>query len=239
MDPFFDALVARASNRYRSTSLAAWEFARGKLRADPVYRSVLMGGVLPNGGVLVDVGCGQGLMLALLAESAAAWRAGNWPAGAAPPLFDRLVGIEMRPRVASLARRALGDAAEILIGDARVHTPEECRAVLLFDVLQMMPAGDQIALLRRVAEAVGSGGAILVREADAAAGWRFWSVRTGNRAKALAVGNWRQTFHYRSLDGWRRVFSDAGLAIQERDTAEGTPFANVLFVLTPSRRGSG
>ena len=38
---WFVALVRRAADRYVSTSITAWEFARGKLRGDPLYRTVL------------------------------------------------------------------------------------------------------------------------------------------------------------------------------------------------------
>src|SRR6185369_1231676 len=37
-DPVFASLVRNASDRYIGTSITAWEFARGKLRGDPVYR---------------------------------------------------------------------------------------------------------------------------------------------------------------------------------------------------------
>ena len=36
---------------------------------DPVYLQVLRDGRLPSSGVLMDLGCGQGLMLALLATA--------------------------------------------------------------------------------------------------------------------------------------------------------------------------
>ena len=87
----FAALVARAADRYVSTSITAWEFARAKLQRDPVYRAVLCGGWLTSGDTLVDIGCGQGLMLALLAEGAA--RAGSWN-DAPAPRFRRLIGVE-------------------------------------------------------------------------------------------------------------------------------------------------
>src|SRR6185503_12032218 len=66
--PFIE-LVRRASDRYLGASITAWEFARGKLRMDPIYRATLSPEVLSSGGSLVDIGCGQGLMLALLAEA--------------------------------------------------------------------------------------------------------------------------------------------------------------------------
>ena len=44
-DAFVD-LVRRASDRYVSMSITAWEFARGKLRNDPVYRAAVYEGLL-------------------------------------------------------------------------------------------------------------------------------------------------------------------------------------------------
>jgi uncharacterized protein (DUF2062 family)/2-polyprenyl-3-methyl-5-hydroxy-6-metoxy-1,4-benzoquinol methylase len=238
-DGYFLALVQRAADRYVSTSITAWEFARGKLRGDPLYRMVVMDGVLPAGGVLVDVGCGQGLMLSLLAEVAADAQAGSWQGASPPPVFERLIGVETRPRVAALAQRALGGSATIVKADARTQTQERCAAVLFFDVLHMMPFADQERLLVNLARALEPGGVMLVREANAAAGWRFRAVRAGNRLKALLFGNWKQTFHFRTAAGWVRCFEDLGFRVQQRrETGEGTPFANVLFVLTAPARDS-
>ena len=238
-DRYFASLARRAADRYVTTSITAWEFARGKLRGDPLYRAVTTDGVLPPGGVLVDVGCGQGLMLALLAEVASDASTGAWDGRCAPPVFDQLVGIETRPRVAALAQRALGDAATIEVGDARQRSSRACKAFLFFDVLHMMPPADQERLIERMGSSLEPGGVILVREADASAGWRFAAVRLGNRVKAFAFGNWKQTFHFRTAAEWTRCFERLGFHVDRRETGEGTPFANVLFVLTAQARGSG
>lgn len=232
-DPLFAALVRRAADRYATTSITAWEFARGKLKGDPLYRAVLLSTDLPSGGTLVDVGCGQGLMLALLAEAARSRSSGTWPASwPEPPRFDRLVGIETRPRIARLAGRALHPDAVIIAGDAREHMPQGCRAVLFFDVLHMLPASDQERLLAKTAAALDPGGMILVREVDAAAGWRFTAVRVGNTLKAAITGNWRQRFRFRTMAEWTACFQTLGLEVRTRTAGEGTPFGNVLFVLT-------
>jgi uncharacterized protein (DUF2062 family) len=232
-DPWFTELVRRAADRYVSTSITAWEFARGKLRGDPLYRTVLETCRMRSGGTLVDVGCGQGLMLALLAECAAAWRTGTWPSSLpAPPLFDSIVGIELRPRVAAIAREALGKDAAIVEADARLTMPDRSNVVFFFDVLHLMPAADQERLLEAATAKLGSGGSILVREPDASAGWGFTAVRVGNMLKAFAVGNWRQVFHFRSAAEWTSLFERHGFQVEKNATGEGTPFANVLFVLT-------
>jgi uncharacterized protein (DUF2062 family)/trans-aconitate methyltransferase len=236
-DPWFVALAGRAADRYVSTSITAWEFARGKLRGDPLYRAVLTERTLPSGGTLVDVGCGQGLMLALLAECDAAWRAGTWSSSWPPPaMFDRLVGIETRPRAAAIARQALGGAASIVEGDARRHMPDGARVVMFFDVLHMMPAEDQEQLLASTAEHLDTGGMILIREPDAGAGWRFFMVRAGNTAKVVLSGNWRQRFHFRTVTDWTTCFARLGFHVDVRGAGQGTPFANVLFVLSKERK---
>src|SRR5206468_9411141 len=58
-DADFVELVRRAADRYVEASITTWEFARGKLRGDPLYRAALFGRLLPSGGTLIDVGCGQ------------------------------------------------------------------------------------------------------------------------------------------------------------------------------------
>ncbi len=234
-DPVFAALVSRAADRYVSTSITAWEFARAKLQGDPIYRHVLRLGSLRGGGTLVDIGCGQGLMLALLVEAAAAADAGQWT-GAPPPRFQRLVGIETRTRVGRLARLALEDAAEIIDADARRVELGACDAVLLFDVLHMMPPRDQDALLARVGVVVRQGGTILVREADAGAGWRFTVVSLGNRLKAVAFGRWSQGFYFRTAAEWAACFASHGFQADMQRMAAGTPFGNVLFSLKAIER---
>jgi uncharacterized protein (DUF2062 family) len=239
----FTALVRRASDRYVRMSITAWEFARGKLRHDPVYRAALYDGLLdgktrPDSRprTLVDVGCGQGLMLALLAEARREADGGRWPT-TRPPVFDRLVGIETRPRVARFAREALGEEAEIVTGDARGEAIPRADAVLLFDVLHLVSASDQEQLLATVRRALKPGGVVVIRDADASAGWRFRTVRMGNRLKALAVGNWRQRFHFRSSADWIATLERAGLHTEARPMGQGTPFGNVLFTATLREHG--
>jgi uncharacterized protein (DUF2062 family)/SAM-dependent methyltransferase len=239
-DREFMDLVRGASDRYAGTSVTAWEFARGKLWNDRVYRSVVCGETLPSGGTLLDVGCGQGLALAMLAEARRTFDAGAWPARwPAPPRFERMIGIENRRRVAGLARGALAGDADIIDGDARTQPLYRPRVVLLFDVLQMMPAQDQEALLAAIAARLEAGGVILVREADASAGWRFTAVRLGNRAKTFVLGSWRQEFHFRTRVEWLACFARLGLRPNVRRVGDRPPLANVLFRLSAAPAGAG
>jgi uncharacterized protein (DUF2062 family) len=234
----FAELVRRASDRYVGTSVTAWEFARGKLRMDPIYRATLLPDVLPSGGTLLDVGCGQGLALALIVEARNAVDNGTWPARwPPPPRFDRLIGVELRKRVAKIARAALEADAEVVDADVRVLPIEPAHAVLLFDVLQLLPPADQEALLANMAARLDRDGVVLVREADASAGWRFAAVRLGNRLKLLVSGAWRQPFHPRTEAEWRACFARHGFRIDARPMGKA-PFANVMFRLTAAPAAS-
>jgi len=239
-DPWFSDLVRRASDRYLGGSITAWEFARGKLRMDPVYRAALSPDILPPGGTLLDIGCGQGLTLALLVEARRAYVEQRWPPSwPAPPCFDRMVGIETRPRPAASAREALEGDAEVIEADVRTIKLEPARAALLFDVLHLLRLDEQEVLLSTVAALLEPSGVVLVREADAGVGWRFTAVRVGNRLKAFAFLTWRtQTFHPRTQAEWRDCFARHGFESEMRPMGAGTPFANVLFRLTLAAGGA-
>lgn len=236
--PHVEQACAAAADRYLELSVTAWEFARAKLRRDPIYRATL-GELPPSGGTLVDIGCGQGLTLAVLAEARTVFERGAWSADVPPPRFDRLVGIETRAHVAQLAREALGDSAEIVHATAPHGLPGSISAALVFDVLHLMPAPEQERLMKAIFVALSEGGLVLVRDVDAGAGARFQAVRLGNLLKAVAIGRWRQPFHFRTLADWRDFFTRLGWQVETRAMAEGTPFANVLFRLVKSTiRGS-
>jgi hypothetical protein len=229
-----DDVLMRAADRYMRGGIVAWEFARGKLLGDPIYREVLGGSLLDTGPVLVDLGCGQGLTLAALAEARRRVQTGTWPAALPqPPVFGSLVGIELRPRIAQLAGTALEGDATIHSGDAAAVEAGPAAAILLFDVLHMMSGAQQERLLRTLHARLLPRGVILVREADAAGGLAFQCVRFGNRLKALVTLNWQQQFTFRSRGEWQRLFAGAGFEVELRDMSTGTPFANVLFRLTP------
>jgi SAM-dependent methyltransferase len=151
-----------------------------------VYLDVLKDGVLPDAGVLYDLGCGQGLMLSLLGAARDRYPSGEWPAGwPAPPSALELRGIELRPRVAKRTRELLQDLATIETLDLSEASLPRCEAVLLLDVLHLMAADKQDRLLEGVARALTPGGVLVLREADASGGWRFRMVRLGNRLRAL------------------------------------------------------
>ncbi len=230
-DPRVVRLVEAAAERYLNVGLSTWEFAHGKLEMDQVYLDVLRDGVLPPAGTLYDIGCGQGLMLSLLAAARAQSAAGAWPsAWPAPPQALALHGIELRPRVARRTRSLLEDIAVIEERDVTTAALPPCQAVLIFDVLHLLPRDAQDRVLAAVRRAlVNEGGVLVVREANAGGGWRFRMVRLGNRLTAIVQGRWRRRFAFRTAAGWEEALREAGFTITRHAPSRAGPFAN--FVL--------
>jgi trans-aconitate methyltransferase len=208
-----DPLVDAAARRYAGCGRYARHFARAKLRRDPVYLALLRRG-LPERGTFLDLGCGQGLLLALLREAS---------------VHLSLQGIDSDPRRVSIARRALGKDAVIEERDLReLDFPQGCAAVALIDVLLYLPEPD--AVLHAAAHALAPGGVLLVREPDADAGFAFAFTRLSSWFDAWARGTSRARRNYRSAAEWRAQLEGLGFSVETEPMSSGTPFANVLFI---------
>jgi SAM-dependent methyltransferase len=230
-DREFAALVEAAAEPYRRSGRYAWHFARGKLRGDPVFRFLLSSGVLPPAGVLFDLGCGQGVLMALLRAAGACHARGDWPGEwPAPPSALKLHGVELSRRRAEVAGQALDGGAVVERGDIR-HAPlPACAAIVILDVLLYLDDADQRRVLARCAEALGPGGVLVLREADAGAGLPFHVTRWAEKLACWSRGQIRQRLRYRQAREWQALLEAAGFTVEARPMSEGTPFGNVLFV---------
>jgi trans-aconitate methyltransferase len=210
-------IVRAVAGRYRSRVHAG--FVAGKLRHDPVYATLFAHPDLAEARSVLDLGCGRGILLALLAELAR--RSGR---------RVELHGIESRAAHADVARDALGADARIDTGDLATSAILPAEAICLIDVLHYLPETAQASLLDRIARALPPGGVLYVREIDRDAGLRGWLARTAEHVMSTLRAQPTRDFVFRSAAAWRRLLSDAGLAVEECPMDEGTPFANVLLV---------
>jgi len=237
MDPLLRLLFEAATRPYISAGQYAWHFARGKLRHDPVFFSLLRRGLLPDQGSLLDLGCGQGILLSLLKAAKEQYQAGVWPRDwPAPPLTLGLRGIELSERRVRAARLALGGGVQVIQGDLRELELPQCSVITMLDVLFYLAKAEQERLLDKVAGALAPGGLLLVRETDASGGFAFAMSRWGERFAAALRGEFRPQLHYRSAAEWIAALEGRGFSVAVQPMSEGTPFSNVLLV---ARKGSG
>ena len=226
-----DKLLELTASLYQSVGPFSFHYARGKLRHDPVFVAVLKSGLIKNGMTVLDLGCGPGLLLALFRAAQSQYQRGAWPDDRPPPALGLdLHGIEWRKSEVAIARKVLGSAAAIDSMDLSHGEIPRADVVVLFDVLHYLDREAQADLIKRIAQAIAPGGLLLMRDADAAAGFSYRVTHLAERIAAICRGHFCQRFHFRSQADWNRLISDNGFTIDFLPMSEGTPFANVLYV---------
>lgn len=227
----FAALVAAAARPYRAAGRGPYYFARGKLGRDPVFAAILYQGLIGDGARLIDLGCGQGVLLALLAAAQDERVRAAWPAGLpALPRSVAAAGVDLRADAIAAARVALGVGARVQVGDIRDATLAECDVVAILDVLHYIDFAAQRRLLERIHAALAPGGRLLLRVGDAGQGLRFRFTLANDWLITLARGRWQRRFYCRSAAQWAALLGEIGFAAEFQAMSAGTPFANVLLV---------
>ncbi|MDE2368277.1 MAG: class I SAM-dependent methyltransferase [Burkholderiales bacterium] len=219
----------------------AWFWARGKLQRDPVFRGLIERGDLPPRARVVDIGCGQGLMAALLQACAELAAAGRWPAGwPAAPSASAYTGIELMQRDvdrADAALRTLPSAPRLVCADMRNAPLPPCDLVVILDVLHYVDHAAQLEVLQRVRVALAAGqarrsgpGRLVLRVGDAAQSQGYAASQWVDRLVTGVRGHRAAPTWGRTLSEWRELLRQQGYTVRSVPMSRGTPFANVLLV---------
>jgi SAM-dependent methyltransferase len=219
---------------YRSCGKFTYHFARGKLRTDPAFVTLLSTRLLPTSARVLDLGCGQGLLAACLHAASTCHVEGIWPtAWPAPPLPASVRGIEIDAREVERARRALGPLAQIECDDLSVAALRSADAIIMLDVLHYLEPLAQRALIERAHDALSLGGVLILRIGNSAGGARFIWSRWVDAISWRLRGRGRAVLHFRTLAGWTELLGAAGFAVREIPMAGSKSFANVMLLATP------
>jgi SAM-dependent methyltransferase len=227
----WSAIASTAAARYRTIDGHAHRFARSKLRRDAFFRALLARGLIPPGAQVLDLGCGQGLLAALLEEANRAAAQGRWPAGWPPaPTGARVTGVDLRAADIARARAALGAAADFMHGDMRVPPERTYDVVVFLDTLHYLTPADQIALLGRAHARLRTGGTMLLRVHDDAAPGRAAFGRWVDRCTGALRGGGFKRVYGRPVADWCAQLEHLGLRATTHRVDGRAPFANRLIV---------
>lgn len=210
-------LILRIAERYRRRGHR--EYARGKLRFDPVYAAAA--GLLDGSGTpLLDIGCGIGLLGFYLRECG--FRGGYR-------------GVDFDVGKVGEARRIAAEHALDLVfddGDANALPPFSGHVALL-DVLHYLGADDQQRLLREAAARVAPGALLIARNVLREPGWRFRA--TVVEEYFLHAVRWMRSpaLHFPTRAEIETPLREAGFAVDVEPLWGNTPFNS--FVIAARR----
>ena len=229
----YQSLVRSAASHYRSSGRAAYYFARGKLRGDPVFSTLLARGLIPNGARILDLGCGQGLLAAWLEAAQEGFESGYWIDGWPPPGRPMSYrGIERNANEVARAIRALGARARFEVLDICTANLGTADVVVILDVLHYLDFESQRLVLLRVHTAIAPSGQLLLRVGDARGGLRFRLNRWVDRAVLAARGYGGASLSCRTLPEWLALLGDCGFSSEIIPMGKWGTSANILLRAT-------
>ena len=225
-DPRFRSLARAAASLYPARDRFARHFAFGKLKGDPVFAYLLASSLIAPGARVADLGCGQGLLAALLVAAG---------------IPVRYTGVELMARDVERARAATAtesaDSMRFIVADIRDAEFGAADAVVIVDVLHYIDYEAQAAVLGRVRDSLGEGGVLLLRVGDEAPTLRFRYTLFIDRLAMALRGHRVSRMYCRPLARWMSELEGLGFKVEARPMSEGTMFANVLLVARYHRPG--
>ncbi len=211
-----EALSRRLLSLYRGAPLPVRAHVRVRWATCPFPA---VAAELPESGPILEVGCGHGLLSLLLALGSPG---------------RRVTGIDVDEDKLAAARAAaaaggLPAGFEAVAGGGL--PPGPWAGIAIVDVLYLLGAEDQRALLRSCAERLAPGGVLAVKEMAPEPRWKArWNVIQETAAVMLLGITEGEDFTFLPPAEMARAMAAGGLDVRERPVHRGYPHPHHLVV---------
>ncbi len=177
---------------------------------------------IPPVGAILDVGCGHGLFSLALAS--------------ADP-NRRIVGIDPSPAKIAAAARAGGAFGNVEFREGVVESidGESFAAIVVLDVLYLLPEAQKKSLLAACRRLLAPGGTLVLKTNDTHPAWKYFVARTQERlmtGAGLTLGTGE--LHFRSCAENASLLRASGFAAEIHHLTHWTPYPHTLFVARPT-----
>ena len=211
--------MSPALQAFDSLPLAERLFVRARLWSAPLEAIARQ---MPSGRLL-DVGCGHGVLTALLAHGRS----------------DReVVGIDPDERKIAWARASVGQWANVKVEAttleelASLH-PGSFDAVVVADVMYLLPAERWVAFLAAIHKVLRPHGKLYLKEAEADGSWREWKCMAQEKVMVRWLGRTHSSGEMKILprERMRELIRRGGFHLKtEESLAAGYTTPHVLFI---------
>jgi len=215
-----DEACRRVTSRFRSHFLR--QYVGRKIRSDPAYSAVYES-VRASREPLLDIGCGLGLLGFYLRERG---------------FENPIVGFDRDARKIRTAQEMAGaySGVDLRTQDLHNRLPEFSGTIAMLDVLHYLPPVDQSNLLFRVAEQIGPGAMLILRDCPCDGGIRYAATFLAEKFSQLISWNVSAPLYFPSRESVVENFSPNEFTRDVKPLWGSTPFNNHLF--TFRRRAS-
>jgi 2-polyprenyl-3-methyl-5-hydroxy-6-metoxy-1,4-benzoquinol methylase len=211
--------AARAAlSLYDGLPLRERLFVRARLASAPL---LALAGQVPDGTV-ADVGCGHGLLTALLAVDSPS---------------RTVIGVDPDARKIAWARSGPGKLPNVRlsVGTIRDLSPEldgKLDAVVVADVLYLLPSNDWPQFLAQCRRLLRPSGVLLLKEAEANGSWKYWKCVLQEQVMVRVLGKTQSSggLQFKPREFTWELLQAAGFrVVQTRDVSKGYATPHVLY----------
>lgn len=173
----------------------------------------------PTAGTVLDVGCGHGLLVNLLARDPSRRRL-------------KLHGIDHDSAKIEAARRVAPPGVEFAAGSPALFPESFCDAVSIVDVLYTVRRDAWSGILEGCARVLKPGGRLIVKEVVDRPRWKYWAIMAQEALSVRVFGITKgDPPHFESPAAYRRAIAAAGFRlVEERPLPAATWVSHYLFV---------
>ena len=187
-----------------------------KLRLDPIYRRI--DEFIPQTGVVVDAGCGYGLMSNVLARKS---------------LNRRILGMDIDLRKIRVAQRTALAAQNVQFEACNLLDKQlpEAHAVILVDILHYWSKEKQCDLIAQACSALRPGGILVFRDAYESKGRSHRITAWSERIAAMLRCNCRgEGLYFCEEEFYLHTFESNGMVLQDKFANLGRGSNEVLIL---------
>ncbi|MFH1827142.1 MAG: class I SAM-dependent methyltransferase [bacterium] len=171
-------------------------------------------------GMIVDLGCGEGIFSNYLAMSSSR---------------RKIVGVDIDRKRISNADKGLKNV-QFRVGDVTKVKIPECNAILMFHLLHHLSSQKaQEKLIKCVVKKIKKGGRLVIVEVSKKPLLKFllsWFTDHFIVAWFFERKIYEKNIFFRTEDDWLSLFNGLNLKTKRYTKSRGKPFSHVVFVLT-------